>query len=197
MFQGETRALPLTISFLESGSVRVTMDEEVRQKGDFEMRHGSPARKERYNEAEKWVVMGGLERSHGAVLKNDADAGTTRVTYGKNGNLEAVIRHIPFGMEFKRDGETQIKLNDRGLMNMEHWRPKVDRPAVEQKEGEDKPAPPSGPDESTWWEESFGGNTDSKPRGPESVAMDVTFPGYEHVFGIPEHSGPMSLRETR
>lgn len=78
---------------------------------------------------------------------------------------------------------------------MEHWRPKIEK---EKKEGEEETiAETISVDESTWWEESFGGNTDSKPRGPESVGLDVTFPGYEHVFGIPEHTGPMSLKETR
>ncbi|MBE7182765.1 MAG: glycoside hydrolase family 31 protein, partial [Terriglobus roseus] len=47
------------------------------------------------------------------------------------------------------------------------------------------------------WDESFGGNTDTKPRGPESIGLDITFPGYEHVYGIPEHAGPLSLKETR
>lgn len=27
--------------------------------------------------------------------------------------------------------------------------------------------------------------------------MDISFPGYEHVFGIAEHAGPLSLKETR
>ena len=52
-------------------------------------------------------------------------------------------------------------------------------------------------DESTWWDETFGGNTDSKPKGPESVAMDINFLGFEHVYGLAEHTGPLSLKETR
>jgi alpha 1,3-glucosidase len=91
-------------------------------------------------------------------------------------------------------------LNDRGLLNVEHWRPKVDKPQEEKKEGEaedDASKQEPTEDESTWWDEAFGGNTDTKPRGPESVALDVTFPGYEHVFGVPEHTGPLSLRQTR
>lgn len=65
------------------------------------------------------------------------------------------------------------------------------------------------------WQETFGGRADSKPKGahdrlrltcqgglscctgPESVGLDITFPGYEHVYGIPEHSGPLSLKATR
>src|SRR5204862_8124573 len=105
---------------------------------------------------------------------------------------EAVIKHSPFAIDFKRDGATQIKFNDRGFLNIDHWRPKIEREKVEA-----EPEPATAEDESTWWEETFGGNTDSKPRGPESVALDISFLGYEHVFGIPQHTGPLSLKETR
>jgi alpha 1,3-glucosidase len=33
--------------------------------------------------------------------------------------------------------------------------------------------------------------------GPESVGLDITFPGFEHVYGIPEHATSLSLKETR
>jgi alpha 1,3-glucosidase len=185
--------LPLIISFLESGVVRVTLDEERRQKKDIELRHNSQARKERYNEAVKWAVVGGLERSKNAALAADSKAGITEVVYGPDNKFEAVIRHSPFGIDFKRDGEKHIVFNERGFLNMEHWRPKVEK---EVKEGEE-PSQDNGEDESTWWDESFGGNTDSKPKGPESVALDITFPDYEHVYGIPEHASSLSLKETR
>ncbi|KAH0293797.1 alpha 1,3-glucosidase [Aureobasidium namibiae CBS 147.97] len=192
--------LPVTISFFESGTARITVDEEKRQKGDIELRHGSKARKERYNEAEKWAIVGGTKLSSGAATAKDAESGTTKVVYGPGSKFEAIVTHSPFGIEFKRDGETHIRLNDRGLLNVEHWRPKVDKPQEEKKEGEAEDTEAkkeTTEDESTWWDEAFGGNTDTKPRGPESVALDVTFPGYEHVFGIPEHTGPLSLRQTR
>lgn len=194
---GETVRLPITISFLESGSARVTIDEEKRTKGEIELRHNSKARKERYNEAESWAIVGGLELAKSAT--EEKIEGKTIVKYGPAGTFEAVITYAPFGIDFKRDEATQIKLNDRGLLNVDHWRPKVDKPAPEKKEGEETPEPevPAGEDESTWWEETFGGNTDTKPRGPESVSLDITFPGYEHVFGIPEHAGSLSLKQTR
>jgi alpha 1,3-glucosidase len=71
------------------------------------------------------------------------------------------------------------------------------------------------------WEETFNGFTDSKPKGkwfvprcacrctltwkvdaccetgPEAYSFDITFPGYQHVFGIPQHASPLSLRTTR
>ena len=199
---GEKVNLPIVVTFLESGTARVTVDEEKRQKGDITLRHDSKARKERYNEAESWAIVGGTKISEGAATSKEVEDGKTKVVYGPASRFEAIITHSPFAIEFKRDGETQIKLNDRGLLNYEHWRPKVDKPVEEKKEDTayavvDKADPEIAEDNSTWWEETFGGNTDSKPRGPESVALDISFPGYSHVYGIAEHSGPLSLRQTR
>jgi alpha 1,3-glucosidase len=197
--KGESVRLPVTISFLETGTARVTIDEEKRQKGEIELRHDSKARKERYNEAGKWSIVGSLKNARSAAIADGAASGTTIVNYGPANKYQAVIRHAPFGLEFKRDGVTQIQFNDRGLLNVEHWRKQVEKDANategEAKEGEtEKPAEE---DDSTWWDESFGGNTDSKPRGPEAIALDISFPGFEHVYGIPEHASSMSLKTTR
>ena len=192
--------LPLVISFLQSGSVRVTVDEEKRQKGEVELRHGSQARRERYNEASSWALISDLRTDSGVISTIEKDI--TTIQFGPDRKYEAVIQHTPFGINFVRDKQVHVKLNAQGLMNVEHWRPKIEKEVKETKEGEeDKEDKESvvevGVDESTWWEETFGGNTDSKPKGPESVGLDITFEGYEHVFGIPEHAAPLSLKETR
>ena len=186
--------LPLIVSFLDSGVARVTLDEEKRLAGDIELRHDSKARKERYNESAKWTLVGGLDPSLSAALVSEVETGITKVLYGPEQRFQAIIRHEPFEVLFQRDGETHVQFNDRGLLNMEHWRAKKEPPPPAK--GEESPSE-NGVDESTWWDEPFGGNTDSKPKGPESVGLDITFPGYEHVFGIPEHADSMSLRETR
>ncbi|KAI9707682.1 MAG: hypothetical protein M1836_000644 [Candelina mexicana] len=193
---GEAVRLPVTISFQQSGTARVTVDEEKRRKGEVELLNSSKARKERYNEAEAWAIVGGLDGSKTAALSPEKEEGVTKVLYGPSNSFEAVVRHSPFGVEFKRDGETHVRLNERSLLNVEHWRPKIEREAKEPREGQEISAE-AAEDESTWWAESFGGNTDTKPKGPESVGLDISFPGYEHVFGIPEHAGPLSLKETR
>ncbi|KAJ6155437.1 hypothetical protein N7470_006003 [Penicillium chermesinum] len=180
---GEKVQLPVTVSFLDSGAARIVVNEERRLNGEIEIRHGSKANKKRYDETEKWVISGGLDVSKSAAINPETETGFTKVLYGPNHQFQAIIRHAPFEVEFQRDGQTHIQLNHQGLLNVEHWRPKAE-------EG-------TGEDEGTWWEESFGGNTDSKPRGPESVGLDITFPGYKHVFGIPEHADSLSLRETR
>lgn len=186
---------PLTISFLESGVARVTLDEEKRQRGQIELRHGSKARKERYNEAAAWALTGAGLRTN-QHIKISEEQGFTKISYGPEDRFEATIRHSPFGIEFRKDGQKQVKLNDRGFLNMEHWRPKIEKPQVD---GEDVQVPLTGSedDESTWWDESFNGNTDSKPRGPESMAADITFFGYEHVYGLAEHASSLSLKQTR
>lgn len=200
--------LPIKVTFHESGTARVTVDEERRQKQQIDLRHGSKVRKERYNEAEQWTIVGGTTVSTSAALNTGAEKGTTRVMYGPGSAFEAVIRHAPFGIDFKREGETQVAFNEQGLLNVEHWRPKLERFAEQKDGGEEntkagdeavvaESSKAAAEDESTWWEESFGGNTDTKPRGPEAVALDISFPGYQHVYGAAEHSGPLSLRETR
>ncbi|CAM5126904.1 unnamed protein product [Eretmochelys imbricata] len=46
------------------------------------------------------------------------------------------------------------------------------------------------------WEETFKTHTDSKPNGPTSVGLDFSLPGFEHVYGIPEHADHLRLRTT-
>tara|TARA_B100000795_G_C22755500_1_gene421307 strand:+ start:374 stop:1438 length:1065 start_codon:yes stop_codon:yes gene_type:complete len=46
------------------------------------------------------------------------------------------------------------------------------------------------------WEESFGGHTDTKPHGPQSVGIDITFNNIKSVYGIPEHATKFSLKST-
>nr|POE72871.1 glucosidase 2 subunit alpha [Quercus suber] len=199
---GDARVeLPLTVTFYESGTARVSIDEQKRRTGEIELRHESKAKKQRYSEAEKWAIVGGTTVSTGSAVSADTEKGSTKIIYGPAGKFETIIKHAPFNVDFKRDGETQITFNNQGLLNVEHWRKKVEKPTEGEVDSETNngadTSEQAGEDESTWWDEAFGGNTDSKPRGPESVALDITFPGYEHVYGAAEHTGPLSLKETR
>ncbi len=47
------------------------------------------------------------------------------------------------------------------------------------------------------WEERFGEHVDSKPHGPTSVGMELTFPSSKHVFGLPEHASSTQLQATK
>ncbi|EPS37686.1 hypothetical protein H072_8573 [Dactylellina haptotyla CBS 200.50] len=186
--QSDKIILPLSINFQKSGAVRVTIDELKRQKRDIVLRGDSKARKERYNEAERWALVPDWDVRDDKVVY-DNRKGQITLTFGPGLKYKAVVDVAPFSVKFERDGETHIVLNDRGLMNVEHWR--AQPPAPE--EGKEK----SSEDLDGGWDETFGGNTDSKPRGPEAVAMDISFPGYEHVYGIPSHATSLSLKSTK
>ncbi len=63
---------------------------------------------------------------------------------------------------------------------------------------EEKPAAkPEDDDEEDMWEETFKSHRDSKPHGPSSVGLDVAFPGFQHVYGIPEHADSLALKSTK
>ncbi len=67
------------------------------------------------------------------------------------------------------------------------------------------------------WEETFKTHHDSKPYGigvvlsmymiivivftysigPSSIGMDISFPGVEHVYGIPQHADSLALKTTK
>ena len=79
-----------------------------------------------------------------------------------------------------RNDDVLVSLNSRGLLNFEHYRNKG--------EGEEEPG---------MWEETYKTHHDSKPRGPSSVGLDLSFPGVDNVYGIPEHADDFSLRSTR
>ena len=50
-----------------------------------------------------------------------------------------------------------------------------------------------GIDLSCAWEERFGSHTDSKPRGPSAVGIDISFPRATHLHGIPEHASSVGF----
>jgi alpha 1,3-glucosidase len=54
-----------------------------------------------------------------------------------------------------------------------------------------------GGDADSEWEEYFHEHRDSKPIGPSSVGMDITFPRSLHLFGLPSHTSPSNLPSTK
>lgn len=136
---------PLEMSFLENGVARVRIDERRRREGNIELRNGSKARKERYNEAGKWALVG--EPVLDKAAKLEAQDLSASVTWSAWQNI-AQIDYKPFSVRFLRHNEVHVVLNERNLMNIDHWRPKPEEGA-----------------EDGMWEETFGGNTDTKPRG--------------------------------
>jgi mannosyl-oligosaccharide alpha-1,3-glucosidase len=52
------------------------------------------------------------------------------------------------------------------------------------------------PDTEGLWEEKFNEFTDTKPYGPMSVGMDISFPSSSFLYGLPEHASSTKLLST-
>ncbi len=114
------------------------------------------------------------------------------------------LSYSPLKIEILREGQVQVILNDRGLMHLEHYRKKPEPfPTVKQEDQEvqqlvfqrNKRSILSSTSSaqyddtlvSQWagfeeedqgeWEETWASRRDSKPKGPEALALDMTFPG--------------------
>lgn len=83
-------------------------------------------REERYNEAEKLTIVGSLTLDTEAKDAEHDDSHVV-IQYGPGSKPEAIINFSPFSVDFKRDGVPQIKLNEHGLFNVDHWRPEIEK----------------------------------------------------------------------
>lgn len=156
----------LEVRLQKDGVARVLMDEV-------------DGLRQRYNEAGTWAV----QTEPTLALENEVDVqhgkGETRIKYGPEHRHELKLQHQPVLVTFMRDGQPHVVLNERGLLNMEHFRVKgigkdADELVVQDDEhpGEqtvivkDEAFPGFlPPDEDGMWEETFGGKTDPKPKG--------------------------------
>uniref|UniRef100_A0A182QSP4 Glucosidase II subunit alpha n=1 Tax=Anopheles farauti TaxID=69004 RepID=A0A182QSP4_9DIPT len=114
--------------------------------------------------------------------------------------IKVTVQVAPLKVDFFQHERLVVTANGKGMMRFEHLRrkpePKQDQPDEEQKgEGgggaDDQPA-----DDPGAWEENFKSHHDSKPKGPEGLALDFTFPQAKVVFGVPEHADSFALRHT-
>lgn len=98
-----------------------------------------------------------------------------------------VVTPSPLVIEFFVKDEPVITLNERGFFNFEHLRTKESHKPkmIKQKKEDGTEEEVEAPEEKDLWEETFKSWTDSKPRGPESIGMDISFNGFSHVYGIP------------
>ncbi|KAG9291649.1 hypothetical protein G9A89_022068 [Geosiphon pyriformis] len=138
-----------------------------------------------------------------AGSKGNKDPTETRIKFGIKRQNTVIIHHEPFQINFLVDDSPIITFNNRGHLNFEHLRVKSAKNANQPSDSDKSPVSEDQQkaiqdiEEDGSWEESFNGKTDSKPNGPESIALDISFPGFSNVYGIPEHASSLSLKETR
>ncbi|KAF9262699.1 glycoside hydrolase family 31 protein [Marasmius fiardii PR-910] len=193
----------------DDGVVRVRMDEV-------------DGLRKRYDEAASWALI--AEPTISSTVSWTAGKKDLRAVYGGKKDIEVVVQYEPFKVSLLRDGKEQVVLNGQGLLHMEHFRVKESQKEEEEKKEEEKntegevtsdagaeqavmqaelEAKPENPrawfegdSEDAYWEESFSSWTDSKPKGPESLSIDITFPNHATVYGIPQHATNLALPTT-
>ncbi|KAI5122326.1 hypothetical protein M0805_002493 [Coniferiporia weirii] len=178
----------LDLHVLQDGVVRVRMDEVE-------------GLRKRYDETASWSLIADPKVSN--EIKWTVGKEDVRAAYG-HGDLEAVVQFAPLKIMLLRDGQEEIVLNGGGLLHMEHFRTKG-QPESETPEGEEStqevleienPAAWFEGEEDGWWEETFKSWTDSKPKGPESLSIDIDFPRHGHLYGIPQRATLLDLPTT-
>ncbi|OMJ30340.1 Neutral alpha-glucosidase AB, partial [Smittium culicis] len=170
--------LKLTASFLKDGIVRMRVQElnseipRYQGPGDYVLVNG-----------EKGLVSSSYDQFK--VDSSSKDGSKSHlVTYNQNSNgadLKLLLVENPFSLTLLENDDPIIKVNSLGFFNFETLKPKTNSSeGVEQV-----------------FEEHFKTWTDKRPRGPQSFATDITFPGCSHLYGIPSHASPLSLKTTR
>ncbi|KAJ3342819.1 hypothetical protein HDU93_000949 [Gonapodya sp. JEL0774] len=135
-------------------------------------------------------------------LISDAETEVFKFELGNPGSNKILVIHAgPLRVDLLVDDTTVMSVNERGYFNFEarqmgpgsssdsklRW-PWADLDLDSELKGKLEKDPK---------EESFNGKSDSKPYGPESFGIDVTFPNVKNVYGLPEHASSFSLKATR
>lgn len=174
--------LPFQINILENNNIRLRVDEDRSQ---IDWNH-KILQKERFGKAWEYAFKGEPVVSKNYKF-NALENGKFSVVYGDKDQYEAEIFTKTFKIAVKYNGETQLVLNDRSFLNVEHFR-KEDENGVNLTSEES--------DFNSFHDDFKDSKDDSFPYGPESVALDVSFNGFKHVYGIPEHADSLSLKDT-
>ncbi|OBA21044.1 hypothetical protein METBIDRAFT_31664 [Metschnikowia bicuspidata var. bicuspidata NRRL YB-4993] len=176
--------LPWLVSVLNGDSVRFKVDEN-RSHVDVE---GLDCR--RYDQALD-AVFGAPAAAKTTPLEGAAlrrEAGRVTYAFGPAGSYSVAVQYSPVKVTICKAGEPQVVINDRALLNMEHFRAEADNAAHVHAQLEL---------DFDMFRDSFGdAKNDRLPLGPEAVAVDVRLPGYRHVYGVPEHADALSLKDT-
>lgn len=164
----------LQVRFQSDGVARIVMDEVN-------------GLRQRYNETGSWTVQVEpvIERDDSSFVV-ELGKDTSSIVYAQ-GRHELQLQHSPLVMTFYRDGQPHIVLNERGLLNMEHFRTKSvgeSEPLVIQDgDASEKLVPDdavsnflSASDEEGMWEETFSGARDTKPKGESFSWKPIVIP---------------------
>ncbi|ESO08740.1 hypothetical protein HELRODRAFT_74366 [Helobdella robusta] len=193
------KAAPLAVSLftLIDNTVRVKIDE------------ASPLEK-RYEVPVGDVLTSEPKEQNFKIIGRDSGKMTLSTA---NNNNKVIIYFDPFQVNLLVDEKLVTSINSRGLLKVEHLRKrKISSSSTEAAENnnnnndnENKNDDDDDNDDENdddddapdMWEETFKTHTDTKPKGPTSVGLDISFPGFQHVYGIPEHADSFALKSSK
>ncbi|KAJ3125695.1 hypothetical protein HK098_008287 [Nowakowskiella sp. JEL0407] len=207
--------LDMKLDFLNSGSVvRIKIKESNLTLGSL---------KPRYDSISSFSLTETLQFAQSKIKSDKLSSSDSQLelSFGVNDENSLKIDCKPFRLLFSANGVPVMIFNGRKKFYFEHLREKV--PEVKAEEPaliKEQDANEGGSEEikveakeliedekiieqlkkdleHDMWEEYFGSHRDSKPYGPASMGIDVTFPGSDHLYGLPEHASSLSLKTTR
>ncbi|KAJ3076798.1 hypothetical protein HDU98_000098 [Podochytrium sp. JEL0797] len=192
-----------SLNFLDGNSLRAHIKEKAPLTPEFDIG----------NIPSLALVTNGTNVPFTVISDKDPQLLTLRM----HSDLLLSLHASPFRFEVVEEKTKSVvmRFNERGFFHYEHQRrkddpvPVVDEPQQEvDAEGNLIPLPELTEHEKTlkrlreevkkdMWEESFGGKQDSKPHGPTSKGFDISFPSFQHVYGLPQHASSFALKSTR
>jgi mannosyl-oligosaccharide alpha-1,3-glucosidase len=134
------------------------------------------------------VVLGDQHRMHFEIRRNKEDATATAKQEEKPAEEEAkkedgekeIVGYWEDGLAIYSDGTREEKKKVDGA-EQHRQLTEADHEELDKRD---------------MWEEKFQDHKDSKPYGPMSIGMDITFPRSRHLFGLPEHASSTVLKTT-
>ncbi|XP_041071218.1 neutral alpha-glucosidase C-like isoform X1 [Carcharodon carcharias] len=119
-----------------------------------------------------------------------------------DGCSQVLIIAKPFRMDVRNQGELPISVNSLGFLYFEHLRKKSQDEVntrgslLEGKRKRDTKTQKESEEDLGLWKEQFHEFIDTKTNGPTSIGLDFSLHGFEHVYGIPEHTENLRLKTT-
>ena len=172
---GRNVNLPFEITIVED-NFRFKLNEE---RVGVQLNHINP---NRYNETEKWSFKPNVTINTNVDISEKQNE--LKISYGKH---EVIIQYNPIVFVFNYKGKEQLRINADQFLNVEHYRTQQENELhmLAQESSFDM------------FSDSFpDSKMDTLPLGPESVAVDFKLMGFSHMYGIPEHSDSLLLKDT-
>lgn len=176
--------LPFTMMLAEDDSVRFIIDEVRPKISDLP----EDLSAERYNGTSEWAFAVNAQPKHQQVKLRKGWFHRDIITIeNPTGTIKIEMHTKSFQLKVFYGGHLSLIVNERSLLNLEHYRTKEENFRN------------LSPEESSFnmFADDFEySRKDTLPFGPESVALDFSFKGYQNVYGIPEHADSLRLRDT-